>query len=664
LKRRVWVSSPVFNVITAVMLIMASISWFYNRILFSVEMVLAIFAVVYVIVATEHFKVHVTTAVKSAQKILSGEEYRSLQAFSMPVVVVGEAGDVIWANTAFLSGVSAQHECRGESISQFISPLTVSQVMAESGTNVTVGEKQYTVYATRAESGSILYFVDDTYYKQIYREYNEKRPIVTIVSFDNREELALDSTASDDVRLAAIAAEVEATLRDWAVQMGGFLKKMSGGRFFVLTDESHIAAAMQKRFEILDTIRKIKLGEHRSATISIGVGRGALSIADSELWARQALEMALGRGGDQVAVKQKDDAYEFFGGLSKGIEKRDKVRTRVIAATLCDHVNISDTVFIMGHKSSDLDSVGSAIGMWSAITKGLNRTAYIVVNRTQSLARTLIDSMDAASDGRKIFITPAEAMLMVTQKSMLIVVDTHSQDFIESVELLNAVNHVVIIDHHRMMVKHISNAVVFYHEPYASSTCEMVTELVQYISENTLSRLEAEALLAGIMLDTKSFVFKTGVRTFEASAYLRRRGADTIEVKRMFSNTFGTYKAKYQLVSKADIHGNWAIACADEEFPDIRIASAQAADELLSIQGVDASFVIYPTGDVINISARSLGDVNVQVVMEAIGGGGHLTMAGTQIEGQTMEQVHDKLIELLTTMMPQVSNLPAVANEK
>ncbi len=665
MKRRVWVSSPAFYVIAAVMLIMASISWFYNTILFSVEMVLSIVAVAYVILATEHFKVHVTTAVKSAQKILSGEEYRSLQSFSMPVVVVGEAGDIIWANAAFLTVVSARHECRGENISQFISSKTVSQVIAENGANVAVGEKQYTVFATQTESSSILYFVDDTYYKQVNREYNEKRPIVAIISFDNREELALDTTASDDARLAAIAAEVETTLREWAsVQMGGFLKKMSGGRFLVLTDEAHIALAMQRRFEILDTIRKIKLGEHRSATISIGVGRGALTIADSELWARQALEMALGRGGDQVAVKQKDDAYEFFGGLSKGIEKRDKVRTRVIAATLCDHINISDTVFIMGHKSSDLDSIGAAIGMWSAITKGLNRSAFIVVNRTQSLAKQLIDSMDTAYEDRKIFITPSEAMLMVNQKSMLIVVDTHSQDFIESVELLNAVNNVVIIDHHRMMVKHISNAVVFYHEPYASSTSEMVTELVQYISENALSRLEAEALLAGIMLDTKNFVFKTGVRTFEASAYLRRRGADTIEVKRMFSNTFGTYKAKYQLVSKAEIHGNWAIVCAEEEFTDIRIASAQAADELLSIQGVDASFVIFPTGDVINISARSLGDVNVQIVMEAIGGGGHLTMAGTQIEGKTIEQVHGELIELLNTMMPQVSSLPAASSEK
>lgn len=662
MKRKVWVSSPVFYLITVVMLIMASISWFYNSILFIVEMALTAVSIIAVILATEHFKVHVVTAVKSAKKILSGEEYDSLQNFSIPVVIVGEAGDIIWSNSAFLGAVCSGHECCGDNILKFIYPKTINQVIDENGIDITFGEKQYTVYAAKTQGGSILYFVDNTYYKQINREYNEKRPIVAIVSFDNREELARDSTASEDAR---IAAEVETALRDWSVQMAGFLKKMSGGRFLILTDECHIAAAKEKRFEILDIIRKIKVGEHRSATVSIGVGRGALSIAESELWARQALEMALGRGGDQVAVKQKDDIYEFFGGISNGIEKRDKVRTRVIAATLSDHVNVSDTVFIMGHKSSDLDSVGSSIGIWKAITKGLGKTAYIVVDRAQSLAKPLIDNVNAVYEDKRIFVTPAEAVAMVTQKSLLIVVDTHSQDFVESVELLNIVKHLVIIDHHRMMVKHISNAVVFYHEPYASSASEMVTELVQYIDENVLTRIEAEALLAGIMLDTKNFVFKTGVRTFEASAYLRRKGADTIEVKRMFSNTIGTYKAKYKLVSSAEIHNNWAIACAQEEFPDIRIASAQAADELLSIQGVDASFVIFPTGTVINISARSLGDINVQIIMESIGGGGHFTMAGAQINsGETIQQAHDKLIDLLNAMMPQPSSLLSANNDR
>ena len=649
MKRKVWVSSPVFYIITAVMLIMASVSWFWNGIIFSVEMTFSIIAVVAVLLSTERFKAHVSTAVKSARKILSGEEYRALQEFTMPVAVIGDAGDIIWVNNAFLTNVSVKHECRGENILKFIYPKTLQQIIADSGTDVIVGDRQYTVFAARAEYGSIVYFVDDTYYKEINREYTERRPVVALASFDNREELARDSSGSEDSR---IAAEVESALVNWAQSMNGFLKRLSGGRYLILTDESCTRDAMEKRFQILDTIRGIKAGERRSATVSIGVGRGAASLKEAEEWARKALDMALGRGGDQVAVKQKDDTYEFFGGLSKGVEKRDKVRTRVIAATLSDHIKNSDNVLVMGHKFSDLDSVGASIGIWSAVTKTLKKQAFVVINRAQSLAGPLVASMEAAN-GSGVFISPQDALSVVTPKTLLIVLDTHSGEFVESAELLSAVSRVVIIDHHRMMVKHIENALVFYHEPYASSTSEMVAELVQYIGDTNLSQAEAEALLSGIMLDTKNFVLKTGVRTFEAAAYLRRRGADTVEVKRMFSDTIDTYKAKYKIVSRAEILGDCAITYADHEFPDIRITSAQAADELLSIQGVNASFVIFPTGNAVNVSARSLGEINVQLIMEELGGGGHLTMAGAQLTGVTSEQTREKLIAILSEMMPK-----------
>lgn len=259
--------------------------------------------------------------------------------------------------------------------------------------------------------------------------------------------------------------------------------------------------------------------------------------------------------------------------------------------------------------------------------------------------------MEKVTQDRRIFIEPWEAMPMITGKTLLIVVDTHSPSFVESPDLLRQVSRVVVIDHHRMMVKHIDNAIVFYHEPYASSASEMVAELVQYISGNCLSRMEAEALMAGIMLDTKSFVLKTGVRTFEASAYLRRRGADTVEVKRLFSNSIDTYKAKSQLVSSAEIYNNCAIACSAENIPDIRVASAQAADELLSIQGVTASFVLFQTGSTVSISARSLGDVNVQILMEALGGGGHLTMAGAQLANSNLRDARQKLISVLNEQL-------------
>lgn len=642
MKKKVWVASPICFVLAAAMLIMALISWFTgHKMVFFIEAVVAVVAILAIAIVHIRFQSYVYTSVKAAKKVLFGKEYDALEQFTMPMAIVGEAGDIVWANAAFLESAGRARDCRGENVMKFLYPHTIQQVVAAKGTDVTIGDRQFTAFASKTEQGHILCLVDDTYYKAINREYVEKHPVVALAHFDNREELARDSSGSEDAR---IASEVEQVLTEWAQSMGGFLRRLSGGRFLILTDEIHIRQAMEKRFEVLDKIREIKAGERRSATVSIGVARGAESLQEEEQWARKALEMALGRGGDQVAVKQKNDTYEFFGGLSKGVEKRDKVRTRVIAATLSDHIKESENVLIMGHRFSDLDSMGAAVGLWSVITKALHKPAFVVVDRQQTLAGQIVERIDANSGDRVVFLSPMDAMEQLSPRTLLIVVDTHSPDFVESRELLNHVSRVVVIDHHRLMVKRIDNAIVFYHEPYASSASEMVAELVQYIGDSTLTQHEAEALLAGIMLDTKSFVLKTGVRTFEAAAYLRRRGADTVEVKRMFADSIDSYKAKYKIVSGAEIQQNCAIACADKEFPDIRVVSSQAADELLSIRGVKASFVIYPTGNVMNISARSLGDINVQLVMEVLGGGGHLTMAATQLPNLTIEQARTKLV--------------------
>lgn len=644
MKRKVWASSPVFFAISAVMLAMACASWFWNSTVFYVEISVAAASVGAVFLATAHFHAHVFDAVKSAQTVLSGEQYHLMQKFALPIVLVGKADDMIWINEAFWNTVCEKRECRGQNIQKFIYPKTVQQVLESDGTDVSVGTRRFTVYGVTTASGSMLYFVDNTYYKKLEQEYNETRLSIAFAYFDNREELARNFNNSEDTR---IASEVEEALIQWAQNMGGFLKKMSSGRFIIFTDERHVRQEIEKRFPVLDSIRAIHAGERLTATVSIGISRGAKSPKEAEIWARNALDMALGRGGDQVAVKQENDTYEFFGGLSKGVERHDKVRTRVFAATISDDMKESDTILIMGHKYSDLDCMGSATGMWNVAAKSLKRPAYIVVDRSQTLAQSLISMLQSTYPGERIFITPQEALAKVTPKTTLIVVDTHSPDFVESPELLKAVSRVVVIDHHRMMVRHIENALVFYHEPFASSASEMVTELVQYIGDKELGEPEAEALLAGIMLDTKNFVLKTGVRTFEAAAYLRRRDADTVKVKRLFSDSINAYKAKYKIVSNAQIYGSYAVASTEAEFPDIRISAAQAADELLSIQGVDASFVIYPAGGVINISARSLGEINVQLVMEQLGGGGHLTMAAAQMSGVTVKEATEKLISAI-----------------
>ena len=652
-KRRIWTTSPVYYAMAAAMLVMACLSFRQNKVLFAVELTVAVLAAVAVVVTDLHYRVHIQTALRAARRVLSAEEERDFDQFPLPVAVLGNLGDIVWTNARFRELFTEDTDGRGDNIAAYIYPKTLRQILSESGTAVTFGDREFTAYGLRSGSGSVVYFVDDTYYKQIHREYRERRTVVAWISFDNREEMTRDADGSEDSR---ITSEVEAVLRDWGTNtMGGFLRRMTNGRYLLVTDEQHVEEAKAKRFAVLDSVRAIKGENNMSATVSVGIGRGAETAAKSEMHARHALDMALGRGGDQVAVRMQGGTYEFFGGLSKGVEKRDKVRTRVIAATLSDHIKSSDRVFIMGHANSDLDSVGSAVGMWAAVTKGLECRANIVIDRGRSLATSLIHTFEHQAEYEDMFITPQEAMDLCTQRSLLIVVDTHSMTFVESQEVLKAIPRVVVIDHHRMMVTHIKNAIIFYHEPYASSASEMVAELVQYINSGALNKREATALLAGIMLDTKNFVLKTGVRTFEASAYLKRRGADTVEVKKLFSNSLDTYKERSQLVAGAEVYKNCAIACSNWEFPNVRIAAAQAADELLSIQNVRASFVIFRAGNETNISARSLGDVNVQVLLEEFGGGGHLTMAGAQIKNSTTNDVRKALIRVLDSKLAQAS---------
>lgn len=636
--------SPLFYLMALAMGAMAVAAYRYNKAVAAVELTAAAISLLSVFASDLLYRRNVTSALRSAKKVLTAEEEHALEEFGLPVAVVAPAGDIVWANAAFAATLCGGGNYMGENVLQFIYPKTFRQVMGERGTSVSHKGREYTVYGARAKQGYILYFVDDTYFKAVHKEFREKKTVVCMAAFDNREEIVRDSLGGDDSR---ITAEVEGVLRRWVVdELGGFIRRLHNDRYIIIADDAHIEEAKQKRFRVLDDVRAIKSASNMSATVSIGVGRGADSAAESERWARQALDMSLGRGGDQVAVKQPGDSYEFFGGVSKGVEKRDKVRTRVIAATLSDHIKSSDRVFIMGHKNSDLDSVGAAVGMWAVIKKGLEKPVNIVINRTQTLAGELVDTVDDAYPDDDVFISPIEAMQTVTERSMLIVVDTHSVNFVESTDLLNRVSKIVVIDHHRMMVSHIKNALIFYHEPYASSASEMVTELVQYIKSSAIDAVDAEALMSGITLDTKNFVLKTGVRTFEASAFLRRRGADTVAVKKMFANSLDSYRRKAELVSNAELYKGCAIAASSWE-EDMRVAAAQAADELLSIKNVRASFVLYRSGNDVNVSARSLGDVNVQVIIEELGGGGHFTMAGAQMKNISLTDAKRALVRAL-----------------
>lgn len=643
MKKRSWTLTPFFLIFSIAIFLMAAFSYRWNIYIFAIEMSIAIVSIIVVFITGKYFQSYIKAVVKSCAKSIKGVNVTYLDKFSIPVVVAGEKGDVVWYNKCFKDKICSGREAVGDFVAQYTSGITIERLVGAESSNVSYGDRRYTVIANEISDGAILYFIDDTNYKKIAQEYADSRPVVAILTFDNREEFERDY---DDEQIAHAVVIVENTLQKWAMKNQALYKKIAGSKYLVLMEERNYRNLLEDKFSILEEIKSLSFPGGKEATVSIGVGRGGSSFRDNEQQARKALEMALGRGGDQAAVKT-GESYRFFGGSSSGYAKLDKVRARVIAGTLIDHIKACENVLIMGHANSDLDCMGAAIGLWSAITKAQKKPAHIVVNQRQSVAKPIIDSIKNAGNGN-MFMEPNEAVMSASDKTLLIIVDTHSPTFLESQELYNKCKKVVVIDHHRMMVNHIDNSLVFFHEPFASSASEMATELIQYMGENVLTRLEAEALLAGIMLDTKNFVLKTGVRTFEAAAYLRQCGADTVEVKRLFSNSIDSYKTKYQIISQAEIYNSCAIACADESNGDVRVTAAQAADELLSLHDVVASFVIFQNADSISISARSLGDLNVQLIMEQMGGGGHMTMAGAQFKNTKISEVREKLVDIIS----------------
>ncbi len=637
--------TPLFLILSVAMLIMAVCSFWWNIYIFLAEALISIAALVAVVVGIVNLRRYICHIIAESVSMLGSAGKERINGLSVPAVIIGKNNEIVLANSLFVENISVGKDPSGCIISDYLTNKNPDTMYEDNGTDTFVNGKWFIVFAAKAGEGSVVYFVDDNTYKSNSDEYLLSRPVVAIIAFDNKEELERDSEEGEASRITVL---VEKAIAKWVSTTTGFYKKISGGRYLFVLEERFIKQFIDEKFKILEEIRAIEINDRMNATISIGVGRGGSTVKECELWSRQALDMALGRGGDQVAVK-KNETYQFFGGLSKGIEKRDKVRTRVIAAALTNHVNNSSNVVIMGHRYSDLDSVGACIGMWSAVVKGLHRNAYIVIDRQQTLAKPLVTTFEKAGF-ESIFKSEAEALGLIDDHTLLIIVDTHSPNFLESKEVYEHCERVVVIDHHRMMVNHIDNALVFYHEPYASSASEMTAELVQYLGDYSMSRLESEALLSGIMLDTKNFVLRTGVRTFEAAAFLKSNGADTVEVKRLFSNSIDTYKVKYKLVSEAEIFNYCAIACADSNTPDIRIVSAQAADELLGIENVKASFVMYKTGKTVSISARSLGDLNVQVIMESLGGGGHQTMAACQIENVSIAEARERLLSIINEL--------------
>lgn len=574
---------------------------------------------------------------------LESKMHMSVHSFPMSAVIIDSAGRIVWTNGKFTEEFPDCCEY-GMELSN-ITDIPPADFFTDDGITVRYNDSVYKVFARipdedEAKELTLLFFNNITDITALETEKKLSQPVVILFMVDGYEELISGCLESEK---AHVSVQIDKLLEDFAGQTTGVLRKNASDRFIAVIEERHLQEILRNKVEILDKAREIFVNDRLNVTMSIGIGRTGKTLKESEQFARQALEMALGRGGDQAAVKT-DNGFEFYGGVSKGVERHTKVKTRIIANSLLELVDNADKIFIMGHKYSDLDSVGSSVGLTCAI-RNLGKSAWAVCDYNTSLAKVLIDRFPHVDGEEPLFTEPADAMEELTDNSLLIICDTHNPLIIESKELYEKAKKIVVIDHHRKMVNYIDNAVIFHHEPYASSASEMVTELIQYFGEaGKLRAVQAECLLAGIMLDTKNFVMKTGVRTFEAAAVLRKMGADTITVKKMFSSSIDSYKRKTQIVAEAEIYRKCAIAPCDFYADDLRIVAPQAADELLTIKNVDASFVLFKTmSNEISISARSMGNLNVQLIMEALGGGGHQTMAGAQLKDVTVNEVLDTL---------------------
>ena len=566
-----------------------------------------------------------------------------------------DTGEIIWSNESFLQLAGVREHLFEMRLSEAVPNFQVQWLLSgkqESPERVELNNHRFRVYGSLVRSRNrtgvqslvaTTYWVETTEADHLREVYEASRPVAAILMLDNYEDLM---KACEDTQRSAVLAQIDEKLQTWANAGQGILLKTDRNHYLFLFEEQYFQHFVDEKFSILDTVRAIRVAENIHPTLSIGIGKDSPSIPELYKNAKLSLEMALSRGGDQAVVRNQVD-FAFYGGRTKATEKRTKVKSRVMANAFRELIADAGEVYIMGHSFADMDAVGAAAGICCAARKR-GKQARIVIDREHTAAETLIARLDALPEYSGVFLSPAEAFLQMRADTLLVVVDTNRPDMVENPQLLESCNRVAVIDHHRRAATYIENAAFNFHEPYASSASELVTELLQYLVEPTdLLREEAGALLAGIVLDTKHFTQRTGGRTFEAAAFLRRSGADTAEVQRLFQGDLKDMVTKYDIIRRAEMYrSNIAVSVVEEPGVD-RVAAAQAADDLLTLKGVQASFVIYAAEGAVLMSARSLGEINVQVILEALGGGGNSTTAGARIEDTDPESVRQQLIGVL-----------------
>jgi len=557
---------------------------------------------------------------------------------SIPSAIVDLSGRITWRNNAFASLYDGQDIHDVVPAFDGGNPIRTLQIELN-GSNYQI--MNMLVMREKEKKLVLQYWLDRTEAAHYQRLYTEQRPYVAMILVDNYEELLSDT----QIHSTAVLAEVERLIAELSKRLGGLYRRYDNGRFILVLEAKQMQQLEEERFALLDQAHRIETGSSSAVSLSIGFGI-APRLAQSEQDARRALELALGRGGDQVVVKDGTD-YRFFGGKRQHDPRQSRVKARLFSKALYQLFENSGDVFIMGHRNSDMDCIGAALGVVTCANH-VGAHAYIVLDAVNTTIEDAIKTLESSGAG-SLIITPDQAMEMMHEDSVLVVVDTQRASVTVAPQLLSMTEHIVLIDHHRRSADYIDNATLHYLETRASSASEMVTEVIQYFADSVKpAAFTCSALLAGITVDTKQFAFNVGSRTFDAAGYLRRNGADLSSVKQMFQNDYASYVRCANVVERAKIRRSGiAISVCDKNAPDSQLLAAQAADELLGIRGINAAFVLAETDEQVAISGRSYGQINVQVILERLGGGGHLTMAGAQLRGATTEEAIAKLEEAI-----------------
>ena len=634
--------------------ILGVIMLFSDLLLGIVQLSLAVISFVIDVILKKMSRKRLNSMIEKVTMEAGDTSSNALLSFPLPIVLTDSKGEIKWYNSEFKSIFSNAHLSES-SIYDLFPDFDKAYLLPTDYNNGFICELKAnnkvfraignTPNATEDNSAlTLIYFDDITEANEIKQKYIAEKTFECLIFVDNYDEL-MESTPSAFV--PQLQAQIYKEINDWSAKNNGMLIKYEKDKYFITFEYKYLEQFIKNKFDILTKIRSINENNTLPATVSIGIGLNGKSLSENDSFAKNAINMAQGRGGDQVVLKDNEQ-FRFYGGSTKEHEKSTRVKARVVSFALTGLINNAENVVVLTHKNADVDGFGAALGIYR-ICRIHNKTAHICMETYDKTVQNTISRLENAEEYENLIITASQAAAIINQNTLIVVVDTHKASLLEAPALLKPTKQIVIVDHHRRSADFIENTALVYHEPYASSACEMVTEILQYTTDKmSLTKLEAESLYSGIVIDTKNFTFKTGVRTFEAASFLRKQGVDTVAVKTIFQQDLQSYIKRSEIIKKSVIvRENIAVSIAPKSDESTHTIAAQAADELLNVKGIIASFIISGSEDGVSISGRSLGGINVQMILEKLGGGGHLTIAGAQLTGTTPEEAKEKLLEAI-----------------